>query len=100
MILRENSKGLSAGNASVVATFGGLDSFRCFGHYIDVRHEAYDRIMSSFHIPEHLGLEGYLPLVLEVAGSRVAVTAAARVRIEIIDVVNILSYGEDEFSNE
>jgi hypothetical protein len=56
--------------------------------------------MSRIYVPEHLGLEGYLPLVLEVAGSRVAVTATARVRIEIIDVENILTYGEDVFSNE
>ena len=56
--------------------------------------------MSRIHIPEHSGLEGYLPLVFEVAGSRVAVTAAARIRIEIIDVVNILNYEKYVFSNE
>jgi hypothetical protein len=100
MILRENSEGLSAGNASVVATFGGLDGLRCFGHYTNVRHETYNEDISRIHIPEHLGLEGYLPLVFEVAGSRVAVTTAARVRIEIADVVNILNYGEDVFLNE
>jgi hypothetical protein len=43
-----------------------------------------------YDAPEHLGLEGYLPLVLEVAGSRVALAARARVRMVMIDLANIL----------
>lgn len=45
--------------------------------------------------PEQPGLDGYLPLVLEVAGLRVAVAAAARVRKVMIDFANILMFGNE-----
>lgn len=49
---------------------------------------------SNIDIPEQLGLEGYFPFVFEVAGSRVAVTATARVRTVIMDFENILNFGK------
>lgn len=89
VVLRENSKRLFASHTSVVAAFSSLYGLRSLCDCTAVQKEVRMWRTCSCRLPEHLGLEGYLPFVFEVAGSRVAVAAMTRVRTVMKDWANM-----------
>ena len=77
----ENSKGLLAGDACVVGAFSGLDGVGGLGSCVTL--VSLDNHCMADVLREHAGLCGYWPLVLLLAGSRVALTAPAMARREV-----------------
>lgn len=81
MINFENGKGLLAGDACVIGALSGLDGIGGLGSCITL--VSLDNHCMADVLREHAGLLGYWPLVLLLAGSRVALTAPAMARREV-----------------
>lgn len=81
----EDGEGLLSGDTGVVGALGSLDGLGDLGGYCCERYcqqswHPGDVCVAGNHSPEQAGEVGHLPLVLEVAGSRVARTMAGAAR--------------------